>query len=379
VRAREEKAGRGFATAFPQPKRGKGGSRGELRGSPVTAAAGPLAAAPRRSKAPSPVRRPGSVRRTSTIDVTWPGDRWGNMKLTARARDVFTPESGGSPIILAEDRFEAVLQQDRLIVAIEGAGRPKLARLVGQRGGGHLREVLEQVMPEERQGGTPLYLILDDISGASLVSGWAWSQWSDDWLSDMSNQFSDEEIAQLIAARAGVCVGFAPGSTALTMGPKRETSSGTPTVDLRNPHDPQGWHEYPAQTGVAMRRARRIDVMLAGEVLVDAAFQDSANRPSGERAALHEYGLTVTADPATSRIRSIEADPRVLPFPECPSATNNLTQLLGEPLSDLRSLVLARFPRTAGCTHLNDALRSLAEVPILLQHLRQHAGREPAV
>jgi hypothetical protein len=40
------------------------------------------------------------------------------------------------------------------------------------------------------------------------------------------------------------------------------------------------------------------------------------------------------------------------------------------PLPELREKVLAELKGTAGCTHLNDALRALAEVPALVQHLR---------
>ena len=122
-----------------------------------------------------------------------------------------------------------------------------------------------------------------------------------------------------------------------------------------------------------MRRARRIDVTLGDAVTIDAAFQDSAPRPDGTRMALHEYRLAVTADPASLRVTSILAQPRVLPFPECPSATRNMTRLLGTPLIDLREKVLDELRGTAGCTHLNDALRALAAAPSLLEHLLRHA------
>jgi hypothetical protein len=35
----------------------------------------------------------------------------------------------------------------------------------------------------------------------------------------------------------------------------------------------------------------------------------------------------------------------------------------------LRHVVLERLARTKGCTHLNDALRALAEVPVLAERL----------
>ena len=119
-----------------------------------------------------------------------------------------------------------------------------------------------------------------------------------------------------------------------------------------------------------MRRARRIDVTVGDAVTIDAAFQDSASRPDGGRMALHEYRLSATADPVSLRVTSISAEPRVLPFPECPGAMRNVARLCGTPLSDLRERVLDELKGTAGCTHLNDALRALAGVPSLLGCLR---------
>jgi len=43
--------------------------------------------------------------------------------------------------------------------------------------------------------------------------------------------------------------------------------------------------------------------------------------------------------------------------------------MVGTPLADMREEVLTRLPGVAGCTHLNDALRALAEVPALTRHL----------
>jgi hypothetical protein len=39
--------------------------------------------------------------------------------------------------------------------------------------------------------------------------------------------------------------------------------------------------------------------------------------------------------------------------------------LLNTPIAELRNTVLERLRKTAGCTHLNDMIRSLAEAPVL--------------
>ena len=144
----------------------------------------------------------------------------------------------------------------------------------------------------------------------------------------------------------------------------------TPAPDLRNPADPEGWHAFPEHTaGVAFRRARRIDLTLDSLIRIDAAFQDSATTRAGGRAVVHEYTLSVAADPETLRLVSVEAEPRVLPHRECPSAVGNLGRLVGQPLAKLRETVLSELGGSAGCTHLNDALRALAEAPALLRLL----------
>ena len=317
------------------------------------------------------MRIAGSARRTSSIDTSWPQGRAGNMRLVGRARDIVTPRNGGAPILYAEDSFDASLKADRTIVAIEASPpRPALSQLVGSRGGGRLRYALEEVIPEERRKATPLYLILDDISGASLVAPWAWSQWDPNWLTSTRTGMTESQWQKMLQEREGICTGFAPGSSSLDPHRISDRTGGTPAPDLRHPEDPEGWHPFTIQNAVGMRRARRIDVRLDNIIVIDAAFQDSAATPDGTRTALHEYQLAATADPDSLRLLSIEAIPRVLPFSECPGAALNISRLLGAELPQLRQAVLDELPGTLGCTHLNDALRALAEVPALVNHLR---------
>jgi hypothetical protein len=290
------------------------------------------------------------------------------MRLVGRARDVVTPRAGGAPIVLAEDAFEARVHRDRTVVAITAdPPRPALPRLAGARAGGGLRKALEEIVPEERRRATPLYLILDDIGGASLVSSWAWSQWDPNWLEAGRADFGEADLAKLMAARVGVCIGLASGSSAFDPGKDR---SGAPAGDLRHPDDPQGWHALPAQEGVGFRRARRIDISLGRNILIDAAFQDSATTPAGGRAAVHEYTLQLAADPVSLAVLSTTADPRVLPHAECPSAVTNIGRLVGARLPDLRERVAVELAKTEGCTHLNDAYRALADAPALVERLR---------
>jgi hypothetical protein len=294
------------------------------------------------------------------------------MRLIGRARDIVTPRAGGAPVLCAEDSFDAVLKTDRTIVSIEAdPPRPDLTRLIGTRGGARLRQALEQFIPEERRNATPLYLILDDISGASLVAPWAWSQWEKNWLDSPESVLTRPQLNKMIQDMEGICTGFAPGSSSLD--PERlanHSDDAAPAPDLRHPDDPDGWHAFTLQNAVGMRRARRIDVTLGEVIAIEAAFQDSAAKPDGTRTALHEYQLSAIADPKSLRLLSIGATPRVLPFGECPGAVANISRLLDSELPQLRQTVIDQLRGTLGCTHLNDALRALAEVPALVNHLR---------
>jgi Protein of unknown function (DUF2889) len=314
---------------------------------------------------PAPRRHANSVRRTSTIDMSWPDGLGTLMRLNGTARDALTIDPDEAPIVLATAAMSAGIGPNRDIVDITGTpARSELAGLIGVRGGGHLRSALDVVLPGERQQGAPLYLLLDDISGASLIGGFAWSRWSDQW----TKQPGRDEVRP---SMQGVCIGFSPGSSALNASAVPNFDHRVqPVVSLVHPDDPDGWHALAEQPEVSMRRARRIDVWRDGtSIIIDSAFQDSCSDPNYGRVAVHEYGLRATADASTGTLTSVDPDPRVLPYLECPSAIINAREMAGVKLADLRSEVLERLARTHGCTHLNDALRALAEVPVLLAHL----------
>lgn len=319
---------------------------------------------------PSPPRRPGSIRRTSSLDVTWPDGGTDLRRFEGRARDVIR-QADGSDLVRAEARMTADLDFERRILAVSADPAPaQLQQLVGQRGGGHLRVFLRDLMPELIAQAHPLYLLLDDISGTSLVSNWAWSQWGEDWLSKMQGVTGAVNMAEMLAERTNVCWGFQPGFSSHDPDTRLSHEQAADGKELRNPADPEGWHQFPESEGLSFRRARRIDVWRETQAIrVEASFQDSAPRRDGCRAALHEYILRVTLDPATLVISSLEPEPRVLPFRECPGAMANARALVGTPMDNIREAVLERLRGPAGCTHLNDALRALADVPELLAAL----------
>lgn len=327
---------------------------------------------PRQTANPAPPRRANSVRRTCTIDIGWPDHALGDRLLLGRARDLMTPCSGGPGQVLAEATLEAGLRNDKTIFAISAQPSPaRLHELVGQRGGNHLRLLIHEIMPELVTSAAPLYLLLDDISGTALVSNWTWAQWSPDWMGRLAEVMTPDQMEKF-NQRANVCWGLVEGNSGLEAGGIGHSFTVTDGGELRNPLDPEGWHDFPEIAGPSFRRARRIDVWLSedgGTIHIDAAFQDSAPRPEGGRAAIHEYCIAATADARSLELRTLAPEPRILPFHECPGAVANTQRLIGASLPGIREAVLGQLRGPAGCTHLNDALRALAEVPALAARL----------
>ena len=313
----------------------------------------------------APVRRPNSVRRTSSLDSTWPDGREGNMQIEGRCRDIVTGDNLAEGRIARSDTMTARLNWERQILEAQ-SDRVDLSPLQGARGGGHLRAVLDEKIHEERVNGSPLYLLLDDISGVSLVSGWAWSRWDTGWMDEVDVEDTFEARRMMME---NVCTGFATGNSALATDAPPDNNP--QVVPLPNPEDPDSWHELPTIDHVGFRRARRIDIWIEGDALkLDVGFQDSASDPDLDRVAIHEYHVWGEADLATLTLQAVDASPHVLPFPECPGAIANMQKMVGTSLVEMRTRVIEELPGVLGCTHLNDLLRSLAEVPSMRELLQ---------
>jgi Protein of unknown function (DUF2889) len=308
--------------------------------------------------------------------MSWPGGLGTELSLQGRARDLLTPDAG-QPEVLDEITVGVVTGRERDIQRIDTKPvHPDAQRLVGMRAGGNLRVAIAQAMADEAAAGTPLYLLLDDLAGATLISGFIYFRWREEF----------PVFTQRIAAGPGrvmrdVCSGFRDGSGALTPeGAIDHVSENTPpSSPLVDAADPLGWHKLGDHPAIAMRRARRIDVWMEDGVLrFDTMFRDSCWSPAGEEEVLHEYEIVGSADPidhaddgADGVLRTVTATPRVLPYPECPGAAPNAAWMQGTPLRSMRTAVLDQLRNANCCTHLNDGLRALAEIPILAAHLSQ--------
>jgi len=333
----------------------------------------------RQSAGVAPLRRPRSIRRTTSIDSTWPDGPAAPWLMEGRARDIVTPESGGHAIVVAEAGYDMLISPRREILSLDAwPGDERIAQLIGVRAGGESRRQIREILGD--LAGTPLYQILDDFAGSSLVARWIWSQWHDDWQAAAAMADVDKSHGRN-GNMKDVCTGFAEGSAALDPDgiTGRNFTDPAHVGPLPNPEDPDSWHPMPEQTGPAMRRARRIDAWRDGDlVIVDAGFQDSGTSPAGGRRGVHEYRVHAEIDAATDTLLTLQALPLILPFAECPGASVKAARMVGRNVAEFRSAVLDILPGTLGCTHLNDVLRSLADVPAMMRELDKRVTQNSA-
>jgi Protein of unknown function (DUF2889) len=118
----------------------------------------------------------------------------------------------------------------------------------------------------------------------------------------------------------------------------------------------------------ATRRRRRLDVLAPGPRglhAIDVHFRDSHVDGHGLETVVHEYAAGGTVA-RRHLIVDLWARALVLPWEECPAAVASAERLQGSSFDDLRLRVRRDLVGTASCTHLNDTLRSLADLGALL-------------
>lgn len=323
----------------------------------------PIALHPRRGThdplPTSPPRLPGSVRRTSTIDAVRPDGLRGRVVLTGRARDLVTGADGvGRVVGSAGFGMEVSYLGGRTVEAISSEPElPALEGLIGAVAGPGFRSRLDAVAPGERDTRSLLYLLLDDVPGGSLVSGYA--------IIAGGEQVKRPRLASHPAADQ--CAGWASDATIMLEingGGNSPVPTGPVSPPLADDADPIAWHDLPDLPPHGMRRHRRLDVAASpdGLLTVDQHFRDLHVSAEGRPTVLHEYEVHARVEPGTWRVVHIAAVPRVLPWRECPAAVASAARLVGRSLADARTVVREEFRGTTTCTHLNDQLRSLADV-----------------
>ncbi len=318
----------------------------------------------------APLRARDSIRRTSTIDASRPEGLLGTLVLDGRARDLHTGRHVTR--VLGEAMVQATADgpSRRLLSIATSPEVPELQALLGTVVGPGFRARVDEVAPGLAPTHGPLYLLLDDLPGASLVSGYALQRGG-------ATSPDPERHRRELYVRHDICAGWASDATMLTTLRTHEEMPmplGPPAPALEVAGDPEAWHVMAPLAPHAMRRRRRLDVIAPtapGPHRLDVHFRDSHCDEAGLETVLHEYGVLGAVDGATGRIVELGARANVLPWRECPGAVASAGRLVGRPVEDLRRWVRAELVGVSTCTHLNDTLRSLSDVETLLIHLEE--------
>lgn len=318
-------------------------------------------------RAEVPTRRPGSIRRTATIDSIRPGEILGDLVQIAQARDIVTGPDGSARVVGTADVRSrlAYVENYRLAELVTTPGRPELDALLGTGVTTGFRAAMTALVPDERDRATLLHLLLDDLPGAALVSGYAIGA---------AGAFRDHSRTRTgpVLQIEGLCAGFQAGGTIMqqvSVGEHPPVVTGPDAPPLAPADDPDAWHRLRNLGAHDCRRARLLDVHPGptpdDPVEIEAYFRDSHMSPGGLETVIHEYSVTAVVDVRTETVLSSSATAHTLPWLECIEAEASGDRLAGMPLRDLRPRVREELIGVSTCTHLNDTLRSIEDVRAL--------------
>ncbi|MGH9081563.1 MAG: DUF2889 domain-containing protein [Acidimicrobiales bacterium] len=325
------------------------------------------------------------MRRTSNIDSARPDGPEGGLVLTASARDLRTGPDGTASVV-----GEAALRartdgRSRLCLLSTHPEMPAAQELMGVVVGPGFRGRVADSGEGGPEAGSLLYLLLDDLPGAALVSGYAVQRaggFEEDGPRVMPAPAVSRARATLATMGDDRCAGWAHDATMMVTIRERgvvPVSQGPPAPALERSDDPLSWHSMDPLPHHGMRRRRRLDVTAPagpGEPYrIDAHFRDSHVDDDGTESVLHEYALSATVDHRGERVIELEAEARVLPWMECPQAVASASRVAGMAVGELRTRVRRELVGRSTCTHLNDTLRSLDDLSVLIAELRDGSGK----
>lgn len=312
------------------------------------------------------------VRRTSHLDLlpTWPEDparTWSYLGARVRGacRDTTTGTTTGAAT--GDDaRLDLTVDGDWVVTSL--ATDPPLDG-VGELLGAHSRRGFRRAIDTATGGpdGSPAAFLLRDVATFAVIFHYP-------VLRAKHRAGVPPEVItppSALARIVDVCVGWAADHTAA-----RAVLAGTERGARALPTGPSlvgDWHAVPSLPPGAVRRTRRFDLWREGaDVVVDAGYRDTYGEGAGVEGVIHEYGARVRFD-RDLVLTGTTARPRVLPFPECPIAVDGVGVLTGVPATDLAVGVRERLHGTRGCTHLNDLLGALVDLPTLVARLDAEA------
>jgi Protein of unknown function (DUF2889) len=330
-----------------------------------------------------PALEPGTLRRTMHVDVG-PAAAWAvkgrELELAGAARDVRAERSGDSKtttgvvpergmVLEREARIAAKFDSNRVLVALEiEPDSPWAETMVGQRAGSGFRRFLEETTPDGPETSLVRQL-LEDLPAAALISGYSSLR--------LARRLGGSPAAltppTVLDRMTDMCSGWRGGGVAVlsVAAGKGVPVQDTPEAPDLAQQDPDAWHRIPVLEADWMRRRRLVDVRfdVSGDADIWAMFRDTVGEPDGSERVLHEYSVSarVVRSEDGLVLDSITADPRVLPFVECPAAAAEVVALEGMLLRDLPRRVPEALFSVASCTHLNDLLRNIGGIAPVLE------------
>jgi hypothetical protein len=314
------------------------------------------------------MRRNGSFRRTSSIDSTRPDGLDADVRVDARARDLLTDVSGAVSACVEARLLVRIDTAQRLVSAVSEPPVGGFDQLVGVHVVSGWRARSARALPVDEHYEPLLNLLVDDLPGAALVSGIA--------LQAVHVGKASPSMREYVLAAADVCAGWvADGSMLKAFVTHDEMPSpvGPPAPILEHPDDPDGWHATAPLPEQATRRRRLLDLWpeADGSHLFESHFRDSHVDAAGHERVVHEYLVTGRVDEPSRTFTELCAQARVLPWVECPNALASAGALVGTSIADVRRRVRAELVGVTTCTHLNDTLRSLADLDLWLDLMTQ--------
>jgi hypothetical protein len=282
------------------------------------------------------------------------------LRLEGAARDLRTTAAGAT--VVGAAAVSAVLDGSHALETLETTPRDsRTDALIGLVVGRGFRAAVERALAEPDDVASPLHLLLDDLPVAALISGYALLY---------SGELEDAAAGAGLL-KSDICSGWRSDGTMMVE--LRKTGQipvpvGPRTTELTPADDALAWHAIGALGTGAMRRRRLVEVVdddASDPLDVFAMFRDTFVAKDGIETVLHEYTVSATLQRDSLVLSDCEATPRVLPWAECPGAAASAHRLDGCATTDVRQLVGREFRGTTTCTHLNDLLRSLADVGTL--------------
>jgi DUF2889 family protein len=293
---------------------------------------------------------------------------WGaSLPLVGGARDLRTTADPDAPEVVAEAHVQAGFDPERQLVELHTLPEPEwVTQLIGVRAGGGFRKRLAQAVPAD-EATSLLRQVLDDLPAAMLISGYAFMRLARRQGLEPSSLTPPNVLDHMV----DLCSGWRAGGVAASSigrgeGVPMQDTPRAPDLEHGPGVDPWAWHDTGPLPCDHMRRRRLMDVHVRPDGVFDvwSMFRDTVGEEDGHESVLHEYA--VRASVSGGAITAIEAEPRVLPFPECPGAAGHVTELIGIAVADLPTAVPEVLTSLASCTHLNDLLRALGGLTSLI-------------